>query len=54
VHDLVEHRLLRVEVVVQAPGQDAGRIRDLADRRARVSLVGEDLGREREDLVASL
>jgi hypothetical protein len=34
-HDLHEQPLLRAEVVVQQPARDAGRARDLVERRAR-------------------
>ena len=44
--DLVADRLLGVEVVVQAAGQDAGRVRDLPYGRRPVALLREKLARE--------
>jgi len=44
--DLVADRLLRVEVVVQAAGQDARGVRDLSHGRGAVALLREQLARE--------
>ena len=51
---LLDHRLLRVEVVIEAARQDPGRVRDLADGRGRETSFCEQLGRDRQDLVAPL
>ena len=43
--DLVDHRLLGVEVVVEAAGQDAGGVRDVADRGVAEALLREEARR---------
>lgn len=52
--DLVEHRLLGVEVVVEAAGKHAGGVRDLADGGGVVPLGGEHLGGGVEEFPAPL
>ena len=50
--DLVDHRLLGVEVVVQAAGQDAGRVGDVAHGRRAQPAFGEQLGGDAQQLAA--
>ena len=50
--DLVDHRLLGVEVVVEAAAEDAGRLGDVADRGVLESLVGEEPGGDLQQLAA--
>ncbi|CAM4375303.1 hypothetical protein NORO109296_26405 [Nocardiopsis rhodophaea] len=48
--DLVDDRLLGVEVVVQAAGEDARLVGDLADRGGLEALLGEEIGREAHEV----
>jgi hypothetical protein len=52
--DLLEHRLLGVEVVVEAAGEHAGMVRDLAYGGGVVALLGEHLGGGAEEFAAAL
>ncbi|GAA3107247.1 hypothetical protein GCM10020254_61450 [Streptomyces goshikiensis] len=52
--DLVEHRFLGIEVVVEAAGEHPGGVGDLADGGGVVALRGEDLGGGAEEFAASL
>jgi len=49
--DLVDHRFLRVEVVVQAPGQDADLVGELAHGGGRDALAREQPGSDGQDLL---
>ena len=52
--DLRDDRVLGLEVVVQAPGEQAGRVRDLADRGHADALAGEQFRGAREDVGATV
>ena len=52
--NLVADRLLGVEVVVEAPGEDAGGVRDLADRGGPETLLGEQVGGQPDQMGAAL
>ena len=52
--DLVEHRFLGVEVVVEAAGEHPRLVRDLADGGGVVALRGEHLGGGVEEFAAPL
>ena len=52
VQDLLQHRLLRGEVVVEAAREDAGFVGDVAHRRRRVAAGGDEPPRDDDDLVA--
>ena len=43
--DLVDHGLFGSEVVIEAAGEDAGRVTDLPHRRGRHALAGKQLAR---------
>ena len=49
--DLVDHRLLRVEMVIQTPREDSGRVGDVPDRRRAQPLLGEHAPGGRQQLV---
>ena len=51
--DLLDHLLLRREVVVEAAGEDPGLLGDVAHGRRRDALLGEHAGGDREQLVAA-
>ncbi len=50
--DLLHHLVLRFEVVVEAARQDPGLVGDVSDRGPLDPLLGEDAGRDLQDLVA--
>ena len=52
--DLIHHRLLGVEVVVEAAGQDAGRVGDVAHRRLAQPLLGEQPGGDGKEFTAAV
>src|SRR5207247_1081694 len=52
--DLVDDRLLGVEVVVEAAGQDSGLLGDLPDGGGLEALLGEEFGRESYEVFPAL
>ena len=52
--DLRDDRVLGLEVVVQAPGKHADRVRDLADRGHADALAGEQFRGARENVGATV